>query len=109
MRTASDAGVSQIRGSIKKDRPDDSERAVLSSLELVASSFVRAQQRRNQADYNVGLEWTHTEVIREIEPAEKAFEAWARIREEPMAQAYLVSLLGSKARRPDETETRLRA
>ena len=71
-------------------------------LRTVANAFVQAQQRRNDADYNLAKEWTPVEVATHIASVNEAFKTWNIIRDEATAQAYLVSLLGPKERRPDE-------
>ena len=56
------------------------------------------QQKREEADYDTGKEWNQTEVLKQIDSVTAAFESWKAIREEPVAQAYLVSLLGIRPR-----------
>jgi len=50
----------------------------------------------------MGKEWTPVEVAKQIASVEEAFKTWNMIRDEAVAQAYLVSLLGTKERRPSE-------
>ena len=66
------------------------------------NAFIQAQQRRNDADYNIAKEWTPIEVATQIASVSDAFEGWKTIRDESAAQAYLVSLLGTRERRPNE-------
>jgi hypothetical protein len=47
-------------------------------------------------------EWTPVEVATQIASVGEAFKTWIIIRDEAVAQAYLVSLLGAKERRPTE-------
>jgi hypothetical protein len=47
-------------------------------------------------------EWTDVEVAKQIASVNEAFKTWNMIRDEAVAQAYLVSLLGTKERRPNE-------
>jgi hypothetical protein len=47
-------------------------------------------------------EWTPVEVDKQIASANEAFKTRIIIRDESVAQAYLVSLLGTKERRPNE-------
>jgi hypothetical protein len=56
------------------------------------------QQKRNDADYDTGKAWTQTDVLTQIDAVSEAFESWKAIRDEPAAQAYLVSLLGKRPR-----------
>jgi hypothetical protein len=64
----------------------------------VTDTFIEAQQRREEADYDTGKGWTQTDVVTLIDAVAAAFESWKAIREEPAAQAYLVSLLGRRPR-----------
>ena len=74
----------------------------ISQISTVANAFIQAQQRRNDADYNMAKEWTTAEVDTQIDSVNEAFKSWNLIRDEAVAQAYLVSLLGAKERRPNE-------
>ena len=105
MKTASETKVSQINAALKEDDPEDAEKVVAIHLRTVANAFVQAQQRRNDADYNMAKEWTLVEVDKQIASVNEAFKTWSIIRDEPGAQAYLVSLLGTKERRSNEPKT----
>jgi uncharacterized protein (UPF0332 family) len=73
------------------------ERTIAEHLWKVCDTFVQAYQRRIDADYNTGIEITEAEALRMIESVTAAFASWHIIREEPDAQAFLLSMLG-KAR-----------
>ena len=64
-------------------------------LREVAETFVRMQQNRHSADYDNSKGWARLEVIDLIARTESALRSWHNIREEPQAQSYLISLLGS--------------
>ncbi len=64
-------------------------------LHLIADTFVKTQQRRHIADYDNATQWTRTDAFRLITNVESAFASWQVIRDEPAAQAYLLSLLGN--------------
>ena len=83
---------------VLKNDPHGRDSAVTRHLHIVTNTFVVVQAERNDADYNAGRQWTHTEVVRQIDVVATAFESWKAIREEPAAQAYLVSLLGKRPR-----------
>jgi len=102
MKTASETKLSQINTAFKDDPPEGAEKTVAIHLRTVANAFVQAQQRRNDADYNMAKEWTPVEVDKQIASVNEAFKTWNMIRDEAAAQAYLVSLLGAKERRPNE-------
>ena len=63
------------------------------NLRTVAQAFVQLQDKRHIADYHNGVRWTHIESLGEVTTARKAFTIWASIRNENIAQEYLVSLL----------------
>ena len=113
MKTASETKVSQINTIFKDDLPEGAEKAVAIHLRTVANAFIQAQQRRNDADYNMAKEWTPVEVETQIASVNEAFKTWSIIRDEAVAQAYLVSLLGSRhqrttAKRAEATESQNR-
>lgn len=67
--------------------------AVVVNLKKVADSFSQLQDRRKIADYDNATAWTHTEALRDVTTAAKAFATWQSIKHEKIAQDYLVSLL----------------
>lgn len=69
------------------------EAASLAHLKAVAETFVMAHQKRVDADYDLAIEWTRTEVLNMLDSVSRAFASWKTIREEPEAQDYLLSLL----------------
>jgi hypothetical protein len=99
MKTASEARVAQINAALKENSSVGPRREVLVRLETVERVFTQAQQRRNDADYNMTQDWTPVEAEQQIASVEEAFKSWMVIRDEPLAQADLVSLLGSRERR----------
>jgi hypothetical protein len=102
MKMASQTKVDQINAAFKGIPPEDAEKTVAIHLRTVANAFIQAQQRRNDADYIMAKEWTPVEVDAQIASVSEAFKKWDMIRDEALAQAYLVSLLGAKERRPNE-------
>lgn len=66
---------------------------IVQDLKTVAQAFVQLQDKRHIADYHNGIRWTHVESLREVATARQAFLIWASIRNEDIAQEYLVSLL----------------
>jgi uncharacterized protein (UPF0332 family) len=102
MKTASGAKVSQIDTAFKHNPPKGAEEVVALQLRTVANAFIQSQQRRNDADYNLAKEWTRVEVDAQIDSVNIAFKTWNTIRDEAVAQAYLVSLFGAKERRASE-------
>jgi hypothetical protein len=67
--------------------------AVVAGLTSVAKNLVRLQDNRHIADYDNSQVWTHVEALAEVRIAVDAFSTWRQIRNEKIAQDYLVSLL----------------
>lgn len=70
-----------------------SPQTVEEHLLLIASTFVRMQQYRHEADYDNGRRWTRTETLAKIDSVSGAFRSLKRVRAEEATQNYLVSLL----------------
>jgi hypothetical protein len=94
MRNASE----RLCAALDKSLPTGQALVISAHLRTVAYTFIQSQLERENADYNPAKEWTLTEVEDQIEIVEKAFTSWNAIRSEPIAQAYLVTLLGERAR-----------
>lgn len=75
---------------------EDADPTMVDALKSVAKAFVRLQERRNVADYDNTTDWTRIDALREVTRAETAFASWKLIRNEQIAQDYLVSLLVKK-------------
>lgn len=69
---------------------------VVGGLKAVAKTFSQLQEKRHTADYDNTTFWTRTEALVHIASAEQAFRTWKSIRDEQIAQAYLVSLVVKK-------------
>lgn len=69
---------------------------VVASLKDVATAFAQLQDKRHIADYDNTVLWTRTAALAIVKEAEQAFAAWKPIRNEQIAQAYLVSLVVKK-------------
>jgi uncharacterized protein (UPF0332 family) len=98
MKSASMEKRAGLDAHFKKNPLRSQEMTVFKHLRTVADTFIQAQQRREEADYDTGKEWNQTEVLTQIDAVAVAFKSWQAIREEPAAQAYLVSLLGKRSR-----------
>ena len=66
---------------------------VVAKLRTVAQIFYELQDKRHLADYDVANPWTFTQSLREVLAARRTFVVWDEIRNEKIAQDYLVSLL----------------
>ena len=67
--------------------------AVVQKVRMVAETFGRLQSRRQTADYDNATHWTDIDVLGEVNAAADAFAAWHSIKNEKIAQDFLVSLL----------------
>lgn len=99
MKQAADKKVTELNNYFKTKPPEGPEKTVALHLRNVAETFGQAQYHRNEADYNIAREWNSTEVLLHIDLIADAFKSWSIIREDPAAQAYLVSMLPSKERK----------
>jgi hypothetical protein len=104
MKTASEIVVSQVNTALKNNSLEGEQKILAIHVRTVANAFIQAQQRRNDADYNMDVDkdWTAVEVATHVASVTEAFQIWNIIRNEADAQAYLVSLLGAKERRASE-------
>jgi hypothetical protein len=71
----------------------DTEQASRFRLSTVAQAFVDLQQARHKADYDIGEPFGPVDAAVDVAQARLAFVTWAGVRDEPIAQRYLYSLL----------------
>lgn len=64
-----------------------------SDLEVVANSVIDLQEARHEADYNIGQRFSRLEANNLIDQATAAFQAWQRVRTNPVAHNFLAALL----------------
>lgn len=97
MKTASEKQRGECKSYLESKPPPAPGPAVdcKTHLQKVTDTFLQAQQQRHMADYDNSKQWTRTEVLTQIQLVEEAFTSWRVIREEPVAQAFLISLLGN--------------
>jgi uncharacterized protein (UPF0332 family) len=67
--------------------------SMVGALKTVAETFTQLQEKRHIADYDNAAFWTRTEALSQVKSVEQAFNTWKAIRNERIAQAYLVSLM----------------
>jgi len=72
---------------------DAEQQAARFRLSTVAQAFVDLQQARHKADYDVGEPFGPVDAAVDVAQARLAFETWTDVRDEPLAQHYLYSLL----------------
>ena len=95
MKSASDRQRSECNRFFNTNSTPGAELDCMRNLFIVAQAFFHSQQQRHIADYDTSVTSVRTDVIRMIDRVESAFRSWREIREEPAAQTYLLSLLGS--------------
>ena len=64
----------------------------------VATAFLDLQDAGHQADYDNAKTWTVREAREKIAVAQSAFQNWGKIRTDPAANEYLLSLLIGRKR-----------
>lgn len=62
-------------------------------LKSVAKTFVRLQQARHEADYDLAKCFARSEVLDLIAQVEQAFQDWQTIRRDDLARLYLACFL----------------
>jgi uncharacterized protein (UPF0332 family) len=62
-------------------------------LQEVALTFVKLQEQRHEADYDVTRTFTRDEVNDLVKRVRQAFQSWQAVREDPTARIYLAALL----------------
>ncbi|MGP0072741.1 MAG: hypothetical protein ACLPWF_12510 [Bryobacteraceae bacterium] len=80
-----------------KSFPDPNSASVR-HLKRIANIFVQLQQQRETADYNNAASWSRTEVIKQIDMAQEAFDLWSAIRRDVIAEDFLLQFLIQKRR-----------
>jgi len=72
----------------------DGESALaVAGLKTVANAFIRLREFRHEADYDDSLRLARTDAVSWIALASDAFASWSAIRNERIAQDYLLALL----------------
>lgn len=61
-------------------------------LQSIGASFVSLQDARHQADYDIGVIFTHEDADKFISSAETAFLDWNKIQGDPAAAVFLGTL-----------------
>ena len=68
----------------------------------VAKVFVRLQEARHRADYDLGAPLGRKEVLEVVRQTEEVFRKWAKVRKQSVAVVFLISLLLGKRLRGGE-------
>jgi uncharacterized protein (UPF0332 family) len=62
-------------------------------LQSIAAVFVRLQQQRHAADYDLSQTFDKSTVLRAIESAKTAMADWTKVRNKPNSNVFLAALL----------------
>ena len=94
MRSVCHAKRSELAALLKQQHGSPSgKRMGATQLHTVTDIFVLMQQQRHTADYDNSTRWTRIDVIGLIDDVAKAFHRWKSIRDEDLAQDFLIYLL----------------
>jgi hypothetical protein len=91
MRSACDRKRSELIARLRTVPPP--ERGVNQNLRTVVETFVKLQQQRHTPDYDNSTKWTRIDVLAQIAEVAAAFQSWKIVRDEKIAQDFLVYLL----------------
>jgi uncharacterized protein (UPF0332 family) len=92
MRSVCQAKRSELAALVKQTHSSPAIRAAR-HLHTVTEIFVRLQGHRHTADYDNSVRWARIEVLGIIEDVNKAFSSWKSIRNDDLAQDFLIFLL----------------
>ncbi|MBY0502515.1 MAG: hypothetical protein K2X03_01305 [Bryobacteraceae bacterium] len=91
MKEASVIILKQIK--MKNSEPATLDEVVRMRLWIVAEAFVELQELRHRADYDLAAPFDQLTAAASVALAGEAFKAWVEIKDEPLSQRYLYSLL----------------
>jgi hypothetical protein len=74
--------------------PSEQDRKIADALTFIAGEFIALQQDRHSADYDNSKVWSYTEVENAITRAQVLYLKWNTVRNTPMAQSYLLDMMG---------------
>src|SRR5713226_4119013 len=75
MKNASVKKRSELKDQIGKTGSPNQDVVLSKHLHIVADTFIEMQQKRNDADYDMGNEWTQSDVLSQIADVSLAFES----------------------------------
>jgi uncharacterized protein (UPF0332 family) len=81
---------------LSRKAPDDPVDWTTIELTLVADAFVTLQSERHAADYDNSRAWSRAQVQELVLEARSAMASWIRIRDEAMAQDFLLELMAPR-------------
>jgi hypothetical protein len=76
--------------------PSELDRKAANALESIAREFVALQEDRHSAGYDNSKVWSYTEAEDVITRAHDIYLLWNTIRDTPLAQSYLLDMMGGR-------------
>jgi len=67
--------------------------SVSADLQSVASAFIKLQEARHEADYNLAKTWNRLTAQQHVDVARGAFEAWAKLKKSHEANVFAIALI----------------
>lgn len=67
-----------------------------SELKLVCLNFIRLQEARHSADYDLSSQWTRANAEHNVNLGRDAFNAWTKIKRSEEANLFILALLNWK-------------
>jgi uncharacterized protein (UPF0332 family) len=92
MKAACEKKRSEIRTHLRTTAPP-ADLMIARHLFAVVDIFIKSQDLRHKADYDDSTAWTRSEVLTQISKVADAFQSWKVIRNEDLAQDFLIYLL----------------
>jgi hypothetical protein len=65
-------------------------------LQTVARTFIRLQEARHEADYDLNRAWNRFTVQPHLDLAKDAFAAWGRLKKSHEANVFAIALVAPK-------------
>jgi uncharacterized protein (UPF0332 family) len=81
--------LASLKGRFASPEPD----SIVTGLKSVTNAFVKLQEARHDADYDLAKRYDRQEAERFVDLAEFAFSEWKRIRRDDLARIYLSCFL----------------
>lgn len=90
-----DASTAMLKegGRAQSTEAANPEQTVRFNLSIVCQNFVELQQARHRADYDVEEAFNPLDAAVHVAQTRLAFGYWAKVKDDPLAQGYLYSLL----------------
>jgi uncharacterized protein (UPF0332 family) len=85
-------GMKDASGRAASSAFSGADPTVAAHLRNVANAFNQLYDDRHTADYDNATEWSRTEVLKQINLVQGAFLSWRAIRDQAIANDYLLSL-----------------